>query len=207
MAKFLTHTGQQLDATIGAFQGNYADVSETTAQPSDVLEGKTFVDATKVERTGTLKNISLGRVVTFRSGGEKYSIISVPAGGKVTRPPNPFFPSGFIFDGWYTQELGAGTEISFPYQPSADITLYSSAYAIITSIITHGTATGSTTIQYGGTGAVYITAGSGYKITSQSIVVSGAYYEYSISQDGKSCFIGLSNPQGSVGVFVICEAE
>ena len=59
MAKQLTHTGAQLDAAIQKVRSDYADVSGTTALPSDVAEGKIFISANKVETEGTMHEVSL----------------------------------------------------------------------------------------------------------------------------------------------------
>jgi len=59
MSKQLTHTGAQLDAAIQKVRANFADVSGTTALPSDVAEGKVFVSANKVETEGTMTEVSI----------------------------------------------------------------------------------------------------------------------------------------------------
>ncbi len=50
----LTHSGQELDDAITKVLNDYADVSGVTATADDVVQGKTFVDANGVQRTGTL---------------------------------------------------------------------------------------------------------------------------------------------------------
>ena len=55
MAKIIC-TGEQIDSAIQKVKNGYADVSKVTAKPSDVRQGKIFVDANKVEQTGTLCN-------------------------------------------------------------------------------------------------------------------------------------------------------
>ena len=52
--KQLTHTGKELDEAISRVQGNYADISGTTAQKSDVRIGKKFVGANKQLETGDM---------------------------------------------------------------------------------------------------------------------------------------------------------
>jgi|GEM_PF-2391572 len=66
--------------------------------------------------------IEEGFNVTFSVEGEDYALFSVQSGGSVPRPTNPS-RTGYHFTGWYTAAAG-GTRITFPYTPSANVTLY-----------------------------------------------------------------------------------
>lgn len=54
--------------------------------------------------------------------GRLYSSVSVTQGQKVNKPTEPIVV-GKSFAGWYNAETG-GTEITFPYTPTSNITLY-----------------------------------------------------------------------------------
>lgn len=54
--------------------------------------------------------------------GRLYSSVSVTRGQKVNKPTEPIVV-GKSFAGWYDAETG-GTEITFPYTPTSNITLY-----------------------------------------------------------------------------------
>ena len=79
-------------------------------------------------------NTTLGYVVTFQHNSTEYLQLSVPSGDTIEAPDNPTVTTGNSFVGWYTQINGGGTRISFPYTPSANITLYS--YTVPETFIT-----------------------------------------------------------------------
>ena len=120
--KQLLHTGAQLDAAIRKVTNNYADVSPTTATPSDVLEGKIFIGANKQQKTGTRKDTFLGADVFFKVNSSNYEFISVPIGKYISAPVDPDV-AGYYFQGWFTEPTG-GSKVTFPVQPQAGTTLY-----------------------------------------------------------------------------------
>lgn len=64
--------------TVGAIPENYQDVSATTAEPSDVLANKVFVDADGVTQAGTMPdNGAVSKVLDATTGNQEYT---VPAG-------------------------------------------------------------------------------------------------------------------------------
>ena len=91
----------------------------------DTLQG---VDAVELENADALGSyvkftlgISGGYTVTFVAEGNPYSIISVTAGSAINEPIPPEVTG--LVTGWSTDEAGANL-VSFPYTPTADITLY-----------------------------------------------------------------------------------
>ena len=85
MAKIIC-TGEQIDSAIQKVKNGYADVSKVTAKPSDVRQGKIFVDANKVEQTGTLGNGSIEPRATVPNNPyltntpSEYSVAVTPRG-------------------------------------------------------------------------------------------------------------------------------
>lgn len=63
-----------------------------------------------------------GYTVTFVANGSNFEICSVTAGKSVAQPDAPT-SEGQFFNGWYTDATG-GTEVTFPYTPTQDTTLY-----------------------------------------------------------------------------------
>ena len=76
----------------------------------------------------------LDYTVTFSADGSDYYIASCLDGDSITAPTNPT-KAGNTFGGWFTEESGAGTEITFPYTPSADVTLYAYFVAAKTATV------------------------------------------------------------------------
>ena len=62
---------------------------------------------------------SIGYTVTFQVDGDTYYIAECEVGGTISEPPAPI-KAGETFTGWYD---GESNPITFPYTPSADITL------------------------------------------------------------------------------------
>lgn len=73
----------------------------------------------KFEQSTSVEN---GYTVQFMVEGSLYSSVSVTQGQKVNKPTEPIVV-GKSFAGWYNAETG-GTEITFPYTPTSNITLY-----------------------------------------------------------------------------------
>ena len=97
---------------------------------NDTLQG---VDAVELENADALGSyvkftlgISGGYTVTFVAEGNPYSIISVTAGSVIKEPIPPTVTG--VVTGWSTDEAGANL-VSFPYTPTADITLYAKVSA------------------------------------------------------------------------------
>ena len=93
---------------------------------NDTLQG---VDAVELENADALGSyvkfglgISGGYTVTFVANGSNFEVCSVVAGKSVARPNTPT-SEGQFFNGWYTDVTG-GTEVTFPYTPTQDTTLY-----------------------------------------------------------------------------------
>ncbi|MDR1939748.1 MAG: InlB B-repeat-containing protein [Clostridiales bacterium] len=62
--------------------------------------------------------------VTFDStGGSGVASQNVRAGSSIAKPDNPVLAS-YRFDGWYESSSYSGSEVTFPYTPTGDITLY-----------------------------------------------------------------------------------
>ena len=112
------------DGTMTAYQSNdLIDTSDATATAEDIASGKTaYVDGEKITGTGGGASL-LDYTVTFSVDGSDYAIISVNAGESIAE--EPFAPTkiGYSFEGWSTTDGGAAN-ISYPYTPSEDITLY-----------------------------------------------------------------------------------
>ena len=93
---------------------------------NDTLQG---VDAVELENADALGSyvkfglgISGGYTVTFVANGSNFEVCSVVAGKSIARPNTPT-SDGQFFNGWYTDATG-GTEVTFPYTPTQDTTLY-----------------------------------------------------------------------------------
>ena len=61
---------------------------------------------------------SIGYTVTFKVSGNDYYVSSCLVGDSVLAPEKPTI-SGYVFGGW----LDNGTAVTFPYTPTADVTL------------------------------------------------------------------------------------
>ena len=73
----------------------------------------------KFEQSTSVEN---GYTVQFMVEGSLYSSVSIRAGSIVSRPTSPTVASKY-FIGWYNAETD-GTEITFPYTPTSNVTLY-----------------------------------------------------------------------------------
>lgn len=73
----------------------------------------------KFEQSTSVEN---GYTVQFMVEGSLYSSVSITAGSVVSRPTSPTVASKY-FIGWYNAETD-GTEITFPYIPTSNVTLY-----------------------------------------------------------------------------------
>lgn len=73
----------------------------------------------KFEQSTSVEN---GYTVQFMVEGSLYSSVSITAGSVVSRPTSPTVASKY-FIGWYNAETD-GTEITFPYTPTSNVTLY-----------------------------------------------------------------------------------
>lgn len=96
------------------------------------------VDSIRVEDADTagtydVFSMSLGNTVSFVANDTTILQVSVPSGGTVNEPADPS-AEGYSLVGWFTQENGGGSEVFFPYTPTADITLY--AYFVEETFIT-----------------------------------------------------------------------
>ena len=98
----------------------------------------------------------------------------------------------------YTYDKSTG--IVQMVNPTGNVTVTCAAVKItysITTNVTYGTYTGSTTIEYGGLASVTITANSGYKLPD-TITVTGATYTFS------NGVVYLSSPTRNVTITCVC---
>lgn len=102
------------------------DLTGDDATAADVAAGKKFHlrDGTQATGTATSGGASMagGYTVTFMASGKEHAISAVTAGQSV-KLPTPPASAGLHFTGWYTAASG-GTKVTFPYTPTADVTLY-----------------------------------------------------------------------------------
>lgn len=93
---------------------------------SDTLQGVDAVELKNADALGSYVKFPLGvtggYTVTFVANGSNFEVCSVVAGKSVARPNTPT-SEGKYFNGWYTDATG-GTEVTFPYTPTQDTTLY-----------------------------------------------------------------------------------
>ena len=96
---------------------------------NDTLQGVNAVELENADALGIYVKFTLGvtggYTVTFVAEGNPYTIISVTAGSAIEEPIPPEV-TGFV-TGWSTDEAGANL-VSFPYTPTADITLYAKVF-------------------------------------------------------------------------------
>lgn len=96
---------------------------------NDTLQGVDAVELENADALGSYVKFTLGvtggYTVTFVAEGNPYTIISVTAGSAIEEPIPPEV-TGFV-TGWSTDEAGANL-VSFPYTPTADITLYAKVF-------------------------------------------------------------------------------
>ena len=92
----------------------------------DTLQGVNAVELENADALGSYVKFSLGvsggYTVTLVANGSNFEVCSVVAGKSVAQPNTPT-SEGQIFSGWYTDATG-GTEVTFPYTPTQDTTLY-----------------------------------------------------------------------------------
>lgn len=133
---------------------------------NDTLQGVNAVELENADALGSYVKFTLGvtggYTVTFVAEGNPYTIISVTAGSAIEEPIPPEVTG--VIAGWSTDEAGANL-VSFPYTPTADITLYAKVSAVYS--ITGGYAhcensNPATTADEGTAYAATITANSGY---------------------------------------------
>ncbi|MCI6929131.1 MAG: InlB B-repeat-containing protein [Ruminococcus sp.] len=94
---------------------------------NDTLQGVNAVELENADALGSYVKFTLGSgieggyTVTFVAEGNPYTIISVIAGSAIEEPIPPEVTG--LLTGWSTDEAGTNL-VSFPYTPTADITLY-----------------------------------------------------------------------------------
>ena len=93
---------------------------------NDTLQGVNAVELENADALGSYVKFTLGvtsgYTVTFVANGSNFEVCSVVAGKSVARPNTPT-SEGQFFNGWYTDATG-GTQVTFPYTPTQDTTLY-----------------------------------------------------------------------------------
>lgn len=75
-----------------------------------------------VDNSGSSNIVNGGYTVKFVVKDSLYAVLSVTAGQSLNSPTVPK-ASGQYFTGWFTEAI-EGQKISFPYKPTADITVY-----------------------------------------------------------------------------------
>ena len=178
------------------------------------------VDSIRVEDADTagsydVFSVSIGYTVSFSSNNSIIQQVSVPVGGTVNEPDDPS-AEGYSLVGWYTQSGGQGTAITFPYTPTADITLY--AYYVAETFITFSsdesfslgvynkTKNWNGTLEYS-TDKVNWTTWDGTTDVSAAKHRSGYYLSLRGSNNNK---ISLSTDNGRfifAGSFIFCEGN
>ena len=102
---------------------------------NDTLQGVDAVELENADALGSYVKFTLGvtggYTVTFVAEGNPYTIISVTAGSAIEEPIPPEVTG--ILSGWSTDEAGTNL-VSFPYTPTADITLYAKVSAVSTTL-------------------------------------------------------------------------
>ena len=97
---------------------------------NDTLQGVNAVELENADALGSYVKFGLGvaggYTVTFVAEGNPYTIISVTAGSAIEEPIPPEVTG--LVTGWSTDEAGTNL-VSFPYTPTADITLYAKVSA------------------------------------------------------------------------------
>lgn len=98
---------------------------------NDTLQGVDAVELENADALGSYVKFTLGGgggsvpggyTVTFVANGSNFEVCSIVAGKSVAQPNMPT-SEGKYFNGWYTDATG-GTEVTFPYTPTQDTTLY-----------------------------------------------------------------------------------
>lgn len=69
----------------------------------------------------------------FADGNSRPYAVITNDDGSITRPDLPV-RKGYTFAGWFTEKDGQGTEVTFPYTPSGDTTLYAAWAAKVCTV-------------------------------------------------------------------------
>ncbi len=142
---------------------------------NDTLQGVNAVELENADALGSYVKFTLGSgieggyTVTFVANGSNFEVCSVVAGKSVAQPNTPT-SEGQVFDGWYTDATG-GTEVTFPYTPTQDTTLYARFSDLII------------------VGVTGLTNENGILTFTDSIAGVGAY---TTSQEGN--YVSVTNP-------------
>ena len=164
-----------------------------------------FTGNTTASGTATANSFS----ITVRAQDGSYSgdsTIVTYGTATVTIIPNAHYslPSSItVINASYTYNSTTGV-VSLSY-PTGEVGILAICVAdsySITNSITNGSASGASTIIYGGTAIVTISANSGYELPS-TVTVSGASYSY----NGTTGVITLSNPTGNVTITATCPSS
>lgn len=156
----------------------------------DTLQGVDAVELENADALGSYVKFSLGSgieggyTVTFIAEGNAYSIISVTAGSAIKEPIPPEV-TGFV-TGWSTDEAGANL-VSFPYTPTADITLYAKVSPVSMTLDENSWATISA-ISAAGTGANYWAVGD-----TKTIALKGTVGTVALDASYKVFIIGFNH--------------
>lgn len=111
------------------------DIVQTTNNPGHIYDGKfTNSGSTALNIIHQMAYFEHFRrdiqkamtTVTFVADGNPYTIISVTAGSAIEEPIPPEVTG--VLTGWSTDEAGTNL-VSFPYTPTADITLYAKVFS------------------------------------------------------------------------------
>ena len=88
---------------------------EATGAPDNVKFGEIAQDVYDAITSG---GSNIGYQVTFKVDGNDYYVASCQQGESITEPPTPTVQRKY-FISWQLN----GTDVSFPYTPSADVTI------------------------------------------------------------------------------------
>lgn len=180
----LSYTAEEINSKLGEID----NLSEEIADKLPKNQGAGNVG--KILVVGTDGNLTL---TDMPEGGASGDVIGT------LDESNNILLTGNLADGTYKlkYEYADGDVEEVGSMVISSIVTYS-----ITKTLSNCTASGSTTINKGGTATITVTANSGYKLPD-SITVSGA----SCTWDKASGKISLSNPTGNVTITVTAEKE
>lgn len=157
---------------------------------NDTLQGVNAVELENADALGSYVKFPLGSgieggyTVTFVAEGNPYTIISVTAGSAIEEPIPPEV-TGLVV-GWSTDEAGANL-VSFPYTPTADITLYAKVSPVSMTLDENSWATISA-ISAAGTGANYWAVGD-----TKTIALKGTVGTLALDASYKVFIVGFNH--------------
>lgn len=168
--------------------------SVTIKKPATLVPANIKKDVVIAGVTGTLEagaGIPGGYNVTFSADGVAYSVVSIVAGNAISEPIPPSL-SGQAVAGWSTDSAGENL-VSFPYTPTANVTLYAKLSAVSTVLNDNSWETISA-ISAAGTGANYWSVGD-----AKTITLSGTVGSVSLNTSLNVFIIGFDHNSAKEG--------